>query len=143
MSTCDFILVFVIPFVYGFAKFCTDIWRDVYYANWISFYARWLELHGHSGLLKWYEGGQEYSQRVPWSIDFWHTFDNLKFWLLLFVPIVTVHTTWLIWVFPLPMLFVFGRTFTLFYHVIGRTVPTESFWTWFVNCFLFWRPENK
>ena len=136
----DCIIAFLISALYGFFKACTDIKRDKPISNFL-----WHYFNEHQKYLKWYVGGAEsgYNQRFPWTSDFWHFCDDCKFYLLMIAFLYSLAIDLpLAFIFVIPMLYVAGRTFALFYHYLLPDEPNGGVYKFVVNSILFWKAEN-
>ena len=125
----DIIVAFILSSLYGIFKAVTDIRRDQPNTNWLFYHLSY----------RFYFGGG-YSQRFPWDQDLWHLADDLKLLVLLIAFAYPTPEYW--YLYPLPMYFWAGRTFSLFYHYL---LPDERapLARWLVCSIAFWLPENK
>jgi hypothetical protein len=135
----DIIVVFAIFILYGIAKFCTDLRRDLNTLNKIYHWAQ-----KKPARMRWYQGTADngYTQRFPWTSDFWHTFDSVKMYLIIFCILYPFTFSWELVAFIIPAMWVSGRVFALGYHYVLPDTPKGTLWMWVVKSFLFWQAEN-
>jgi hypothetical protein len=72
----------------------------------------------------WYQGGNDrYNPSLPWTADFWHRMKHFEMisWAL---AIAFASRRW----WPGAAYFVYGWSFTLFYHYFWHLVPDGTFW---------------
>jgi hypothetical protein len=134
----DLLLLLAIPLVYGFAKSCTDLRRDAAQDNYFYHIAQ-----EYAWFNKFYYGLGNYSQRFPWDQDFWHFWDDVKLLALVVAVVIAPMAHLPIWVFPLPMYWLAGRFFSLFYSYVLPDHKRGTIWDWMVRSILFWIAENK
>lgn len=129
-------------FLYGIFKAVTDLWRDQRTTNLLYRWSR-----AWPPLAKWYDGGavNGYTQRTPLSADLWHTFDDLKLYLLIVALLPPLGLLWYEFVgLAIILLWVSGRVFSLGYtYVLPDEKKNGGIKDWLLNSVFFWRGENK
>lgn len=140
MNIFDVIFI-LITALYGFAKACTDIYRDHKLNNKIYLYGK--NRCESTWFYKWYMGGNK-NYNPSLIGDFWHFFDSkVKPFCYLFSCYLMYYIEVQVCVLILTGFGTMMITFILFYHYLFPIKPDGDYIHFMKRTFLFWINYHK